>query len=106
MSPPTVSVTSLSSQQVGQPLALQCNATTVRGINSTVDIVWTSNSMIIKRINDVMPTTMTTSQVYMDSYIISQLSTDDDGKIYQCEVVINSTPSVAATNDIVLDVIS
>ena len=106
MSPPTVSVTSLSSQQVGQPLTLQCNATTVRGIKSTVDIVWTSNSTIIKRMNDVMPTAMTISQVYMDSYIISQLSTDDDGKIYQCEVVINSTPSVAATNDIVLDVIS
>ena len=102
---PSISVTSLSAQQVSKPLTLYCRVTTVRGIGSEVDIVWISNSTIMRRMNSIIPTMMSTSQVYTNSYTISQLSTDDIGKIFQCEVIINSTPLVTATSDIALDVI-
>jgi len=68
--------------------------------------MWTSNGMIVKRMHGVMPVyMMNTSQVYTDSYTISQLSTNDDGRVYQCEVVINSSPLITVAGDIVIDVI-
>ena len=50
---PTVSVTALNTQTVGQSLTLQCEVTTVRGITSRVDIVWSSGGSILRRINDL-----------------------------------------------------
>ena len=90
---------------MGQSLTLQCEVTTVRGITSRVDIVWSSNGTVLRRMNDTTATTMDNSLVYTDSYNISQLSTTDEGRMIQCEVVINTSPSVImATNSITLDV--
>ena len=100
---PTVNVTAPETQIVGQSLTLQCEVTTVRGITSRVDILWSSNGTQIQRINNVSLTTMNNSLVYTDSYNISQLNTTDDDKVIQCEVVINASPSVA-NDSITLDV--
>ena len=93
-----------SIQTVGQSLTLQCEVTTVRGITSRVDIVWSSGGTELERMNNVSSTTMVNSLVYTDSYIISQLNTTDDGRVIQCEVVINASPSVMANDSITLDV--
>ena len=94
----------LDTQTVGQSLTLQCEVTTVRGITSRVDIVWSSNGTVLRRMNDTTATTMDNSLVYTDSYTISQLSTTDEGRVIQCEVVINASPLVMANNNITLDV--
>ena len=99
---PTVSVTAPNTQTVGQSLTLQCEVTTVRGITSRVDIVWSSGGTELERMNDVSSTTMDNSLVYTDSYTISQLSTTDEGRVIQCEVVINASPPVMADNNITL----
>ena len=104
VSTPTVSVTAPNTQTVGQSLTLQCEVTTVRGIPSRVDIVWSSNGTELERMNNVSSTTMDNSLVYTDSYTISRLNTTDDGRVIQCEVVINTSPSVMATESITLDV--
>ena len=101
---PTVSVTAPNTETVGQSLTLQCEVTTVRGITSRVDIVWSSGGTELERMNGVSSTTMGNSLVYTDSYTISQLSTTDDGRVIQCEVVINASPSVMASNGTTLDV--
>ena len=101
---PTVSVASPNTQTVGQSLTLQCEVTTVRGITSRVDIVWHSDALVLERLNGVSSTTMDNSLVYTHSYTISQLSTTDEGRVIQCEVVINTSPSVMATDSITLDV--
>ena len=120
---PTASVTALDTQTVGQSLTLQCEVTTVRGITSRVDIVWSSNDTelermndvssttmdnslvyILERMNNVSSTTMNNSLVYTDSYTISQLSTTDEDRVIQCEVVINASPPVMASNSTTLDV--
>ena len=102
---PTVSVTGPNTQTVGQSLTLQCEVTTVRGITSRVDIVWSSGSTLLRRINDTtLNTTMINSLVYMDSFTILSLSTTDEGRMIQCEVVINVSPSVMASDIITLDV--
>ena len=102
---PVVNITAPITQIVGQSLTLQCEVTTVRGITSSVDIVWSSNSTELERMNSVSSTTMDNSLVYTGSYTISQLSTTDDGRVIQYEVVINKSPSVMATGSITLDVI-
>ena len=99
---PTVNVIAPSTQTVGQSLTLQCEVTTVRGITSRVDIVWSSDSTVLRRINNTTATTMGNSLVYTDSYTISQLSTADDGRVIQCEVVITANP--LARDSITLDV--
>ena len=95
-----------NTQTVGQSLTLQCEVTTVRGITSRVDIVWSSGGTEFQRMNDVSSTTMGNSLVYTDSYTISQLSTTDDGRLIQCEVVINASPPVMASDSITLNVVS
>ena len=101
---PTVSATAPNTQTVGQSLTLQCEVTTVRGITSRVDIVWSSNGTVLRRIHDTAATAMDNALVYTDSYNISQLSTTDDGRVIQCEVVINASTSVMANDSITLDV--
>ena len=88
---------------MGQSLTLQCNVTTVRGtITSRVDIVWSNDGTELKRVDGVSSTTVDNSSVYTDSYTISQLSTSDDDRVIQCEVVINA--STLASDSITLDV--
>ena len=101
---PTVSVTALNNQMVGRSLTLQCEVTTVRGITSRVDIVWSSNGMELNRTENILLTMMSNSQMYRDSYTISLLSTTDDGRMIQCEVVINTSSLVTASGSITLDV--
>ena len=91
-------------QKVGQSLTLQCEVTTVRGITSRVDIVWSSDGMELERMNNVSSTIMDNSLVYTHNYTISQLNTTDDGDKIWCEVVIRTSPSVMAIDSITLDV--
>ena len=92
-------------QTVGQSLTLQCEVTTVRGITSRVDIVWSNGGTELERMN-VSSTMMDDSLVYTDSYTISSLSTTDEGGVIQCEVIINASPSVMVSDNITLDVTS
>ena len=66
--------------------------------------MWSSNGIVLRRINGTIATTVDNSLVYTDSYTISQLSTTDDDRVIQCEVVINASPSVMATDNITLNV--
>ena len=100
----SISVTAPNTPKVGQPLMLECKVSTVRGISSKVDIVWSTGGVELERMNGVSSTTMDNSLVYTHNYTISQLSTTDEGRVIQCEVVINTSPSIMATDSITLDV--
>ena len=89
---------------MGQSLTLQCEVTTMRGITSRVDIVWSSNGTELERMNNVSSTTVDDSLLYTDSYTISQLSTDDEGRNYQCKAVIHSSPTITNNASVTLDV--
>ena len=94
-------------QTVGQSLTLQCEVTTVRGITSRVDIVWSSNGTELNRTNSTTPITpimISNSLVYTDLYTIDILSTDDEDRSYDCEVVIYASPPVMASDSVTLDV--
>ena len=98
-------MTAPNTQTVGQSLTLQCEVTTVRGISSRVDVMWSSGGTELQRMNNVSLTTMDNSLVYSDSYTISQLTTADKDRMIQCDVVINASSLVMTSDSITLDVI-
>ena len=102
---PTVSVTALSNQTVGQSLMLECNVTIARGINNrSVDIMWSvSNGTVIKTIIGAMNDT---SLEYTDIYTIPVLNVDDDEEVFVCEGVINASTLVMSEDNITLNVTS
>jgi len=102
---PDVNVPVPNTQTVGQSLTLECSVTTVRGITSRVDIIWSSDGRELEKMEGVNVSSKTdNSVVYTDTYNISQLSTTDDNREYQCEVVINTSPLVMANDSVTLDV--
>ena len=103
---PSIEIIALNNQTVGQSLTLESTITTVRGITSRVDIVWSSNGVELKRITNANTNFMINdSELYKDTFNIPLLSTSDDGRVFQCEMIIMTIPSViVATNDVTLDV--
>jgi len=101
-----LSLTAPHTQIVGQSLTLECSVTTVRGITSRVDIVWSSDGSILNRENNISRDSNTENfAVYTNTYAITPLGVSDDGRTYWCEAVINSKPPVTASHNITLDVI-
>ena len=100
---PSVSVTALSSQRVGEALVLQCSVTTIRDINSRVDFMWISNGRELERVEGVTGESSTNNlAVYTDYYIILKLSIADNNSSYACKVIINTSPLMSATGSITL----
>ena len=103
---PSVTINAPSNQTVGQSLTLESSITTVRGITSRVDIVWSSNGVELRRIMGATPnSTNENSEVYEDTYDIPLLSTSDDGRVIECEIKILTTPTITVVANITLDVI-
>ena len=101
---PIVNVTTLTDQLVGQSLTLQCNVTTVRGITSGVEIVWSSNGTELQKTNDSSPTTLNNLAVYIDTYVIPMLNTSHNTREYQCTVLIDANPPKNVSDNIRLNV--
>ena len=89
---------------VGQPFSLECIITTVRGVNSQINIIWSkvSNGEELKRENVSAYMIVNSSVMYRDYLNISQLTTDDNGETYRCEVIINTSPPVKASDSYTL----
>ena len=79
---------------------------TVRGITSRVDIVWSSDDGYQLKRNEGVSFNyiMDNSVVYTTRYTIPQLSTTDENRAYQCEVVINSNSSISSSGNVILNV--
>ena len=101
---PSVTITAPNTQTVGQSLTLTCNVTTVRGITSRVDTVWTRNNVNLRTVTDISATTMHTLVTYIDYYTISSLSISDDGSGYECRLVVHTSPVIIVNDTIRLDV--
>ena len=101
---PYVSVIANNDMIVGQPFSLECIMTTVRGINSQINIIWSkvSNGEELKRENVSAYMIVNSSVMYRDYLNISQLTTDDNGETYMCEVIINTSSPVKASDSFTL----
>jgi len=93
----------LSNKTVGDPLTLHCTVTAVRGISSSVDIIWTTGGKEVRKVDNIMADIENNSAIYVDSFKISSLSKNDDETVYQCTVIINTYPRVFNRDQIKLD---
>jgi len=90
---------------INQPLILQCNATIVSDINSTVDIIWTTGNTQVRRVNNVTANdNINSTSIYNDSLIISSLNINDIGSVYQCEALINSVSPTSVKTDFMIPI--
>ena len=87
---------------IGDPLTLDCTVTAVRGISSSVDIIWTTGSRVVRRVYNITADIENDYAIYTDSFEISSLSAIDNGREYQCIVVINAYQPVYNRNQITL----
>ena len=84
---------------------MESTVTTVRGITSRVDIVWSSNGLMLKLTEGINHTSVSNNTViYTDMYTIPQLNTSDEGRNIQCDTFIDSTSTVTATDSVTLNV--
>ena len=93
---------SLKYLTIGDPLTLYCTVTAVRGISSSVDIIWTTGGRELRRVSNLMADIEYDSAIYTDSFEISSLSAIDNGRVYECAVVINATQPVYNSDEFTL----
>jgi len=92
-----VTVTALTTQTAGLSLRLQCSVTTMSAITGgMVDIVWRRNGVEVTRTSVPLTNFISSSAEYTNTYDTRPLSENDDGVMYQCEVI-NSNPSASDT---------
>ena len=87
---------------LGDPLRLDCIVTAVRGISSSVDIIWTTGGRVLRRVDDITADIENDSAIYTDSFEISSLSVIDNRREYQCTVVINARQLVYGSDQFTL----
>ena len=106
MSSPSSVIITTDIEIAKQSLTLECSVTTVRGITSRVDIVWSSDGVELKRIKgtNINLNFSSENNVEYAAKFVSPLSTTDDGKVYQCQVVINAIPELTAFSNVTVDV--
>ena len=92
----------------GQLLTLECTIVAVLGISSTLDIVWYVDGLTaeVRRVDNItaMSIINNTAAVYRDSYVISSLTTQHNGRLYSCQAVINDEPLLITSSSIRLHV--
>ena len=87
---------------IGDPLTLDCAVAAVRGISSSVDIIWTTGGRVVRRVDNITADIENDNAIYTDSFEISSLSAIDNGREYQCTVVINARQPVYNSDQITL----
>ena len=81
---------------------LNCTVTAVRGISSSVDIIWTTGGRVVRRVYNITADIEDDYAFYTDSFEISSLSAIDNGREYQCTVVVNAYQSVNSSGQITI----
>ena len=94
----------LGNLTVGDSLTLNCTVTTVRGISSSVNIMWYTGGSVVRRVDNLtVAYTNNDSAIYTDLFEIPSLTAIDNGREYQCEVMINANqPIIRSNHQIVL----
>ena len=93
----SININILNNQTVRRPLSLECTVTAVRGITSKVDIQWSSNGVMLQLTEGLnFSSTSNNSVMYTDIYNIPDLTTADEGRNIQCDMLIDSVTQVTA----------
>ena len=100
----TLGNSTLNGLTVGDSLTLNCTVTIVRGIFSSVNIIWTNGIDVVRRTENLsVAYTVNDFAIYTDLYKISSLTLLDNGRNYECTVLINSSRQISSSDQIVLN---
>ena len=100
-----LSISNNQLQVVGQSLTLESTVTTVRGITSRLDIVWSRDGFELDRVEGLnQSSTINDSVLYTKFYIIAQLNTLDEARIFMCDIIINTISPITAADSVTLRV--
>ena len=84
---------------------MECTVTTIGYITSRVDIIWSRDNVELKRTKDVNISYINNdTAVYVNYFNVSQVSTNDDDKVYGCKIIINQEPPLIAIGTTTLKV--
>ena len=79
---------------VKEAVDMECSVTTVSGVKSRVDVVWSFNGTEIERVEAIgINYTTNSSTVYSHVY---KVNLTEPGGVYQCEAIININPPMKA----------
>ena len=99
--PPFVIINAPDEQDVGQPLTLECKIEAVKDIDGTADIIWTTGNTVVRRVENISACLLSN---YSDFFTTPVLSRNDNNREYQCEVIINVSPTIRGNDSIRLTV--
>ena len=74
---------------VGEPFSMECNVPIAKSIIGSVDIIWTVNGTIKRRVNNSVGDIYSEYVLHRDVYNITALQLSDDNTVYHCEAVVN-----------------
>ena len=98
---PNITIIAPDEQTVGQSLTLECRIEAVKDIDSTVDIIWTTDGTEVRRVENIQACLISN---YSDFFTTPVLSRNDNNREYQCEVIINISPPVTGNDSVTLSV--
>ena len=97
---PELSLDPVNPPILSEQLILQCQATSIRGITSRLDFMWTNDDGVVVR--TVMGANSTNdSLIYTDTYTTPMaLSESDIGTVYLCTISLNNDEGEVLTNSL------
>ncbi|XP_065908777.1 uncharacterized protein [Dysidea avara] len=101
-----VSVTPVNTTTLGQPLMLECTVVTWSGLHDSAEVVWMTNNNESRRITvqNVAKSSVNNLTMYTDNYNTSDITLQDNGDEFSCQVEFNIPSSVNYSNVFILNI--
>ena len=100
VSTPNVTIIAPDEQTVGQSITLECRIEAVKDIDSTVDIIWTTDGTEVRRVENIQACLISNYSDFFTTPVLSK----NNNREYQCKVIINISPPVIGNDSVTLSV--
>ena len=99
----SVSMTALDDNPtVGESFSMECNVTMATSVIGSVDITWSVNGTMKRRVNDTVGDTNSEYVLHRDVYNITVLQLSDDNTVYYCEAMVNKSVPLKGNDSITI----
>ena len=101
-----MSVTALDdSPTIGRSFSMECSVAVAKDVVGSVDIIWTVNGTVRRRVNNIVGNTVDAEYVlHRDLYNIPLLQLSDNNTVYYCQAIVNTTTPLSGSDSITLTI--